>query len=59
VAFDRERIRWTMAAFAAMFAAYTLASVVEHEDVATIISSSVATVVFAGLWYFVGWLQHR
>jgi len=48
-----------MALVAAMFGAFTIASIAKGEDFATIASSGVAFAVLAGLWYFVGWLQNR
>ena len=57
--FYRERVRWALALFGLMFAAYTVASIAHGEDFWTCASSGIAAVVFGGAWYFIGWVQYR
>ncbi len=53
------RLRWGLALLGLMLGAMTVASLAQGQDFATTASSGIAAIILGGLWYFVGWLEHR
>ena len=54
-----SRYRWSLAAFAVVFAVYAVACIVQGEDAATVASSAIAAAILGGFSYFLGWLEFR